>query len=331
MAPMLEIDGSLGEGGGQVLRTSLSVAAVLGKKVRVYNIRAGRENPGLRPQHLAACRLVAKVCGGKLEGAVPGSSEIVFEPGQPKGGRYSFDIGTAGSVTLLLSAVLPVLLTAKVPSEISVRGGTHVSGAPTYDYFAAVFLPALAAFGAHATAEMKSCGFYPKGGGEAVMRVQPCNLSGHAFAKGKHGKIGYSIVCSNLPPHVPERQEGKIRAAFFGKEILGEAKSFQGLSAGNAVTLWSGNFGASCLGQQGRRAEEVALEACQSLALEISGSASVDSHLADQLLPYAALAEGRTSYSALRFSGHLKTNAEVLHRMTGRNIRLADEHGIEVF
>ena len=258
---MLEIDGSIGEGGGQVLRTALSVACVLGKPVRITNIRAGRETPGLRAQHLTVCKLLAEITGGKLSGASLGSSEITFSPGKISGGGYSFDIGTAGSCTLLLQSALPVLLSAKGECLLKIRGGTHVRGAPTYDYFSEVFLPAVKKFGAECGAKMLKAGFYPKGGGEIEVRCSPSKFVGAGFAPEQHKAARYRIISSGLPAHVAQREEEKIREVLPGIQIAGEKVTVQSACAGNAITIWSGSSGASSLGEAGVSAEKVAQEA----------------------------------------------------------------------
>lgn len=328
---MIEIDGSVGEAGGQVLRTALSVACVLRKPVRIFNIRAGRGNPGLRAQHLTVCRLLAQITGARMQGASLGSQEIIFEPGEISGGEFSFDIGTAGSCTLLLQSALPVLLSAKGECTLKIRGGTHVAGAPTYEYFSEVFLPAVKKFGAKCEAKMLKAGFYPKGGGEVEVRTLPSEFSGCEFAVQKHGKARYRIVSSGLPAHVAQREENEIVKKLSGFVLEGRAEEVRAACAGNAITIWGGPFGASSLGEVGVSAEKVAQGACESFLSEANSGAAVDSHLADQLLVYAALAKGKTAFSTPKTTSHLSTNAEVLRSMTGRNIILGSEGKAEVF
>lgn len=328
---MLEIDGSTGEGGGQVLRTALSVACVLGKPLRVNNIRAGRENPGLRAQHLTVCRLLAKITGGKLSGADIGSQEIAFAPAKISGGEFIFDIGTAGSCTLLLQAALPVLLSAPEPCSLRIKGGTHVRGAPTYEYFSEVFLPAIRRFGAVCESELASHGFYPKGGGEIIVRTKPSKLSGCKIEKENSGQARYSIISSSLPESVAAREEKVLKETLGGEfELQGKASVVPSPCAGNALTVWSGAHGGCAIGERGKPAEQVAREACDDFVSGLENG-SVDSHLADQLLIYAALAKGGTGFSAHEFTSHAKTNAEVLRQITGRNIILGDAGKIEVF
>jgi RNA 3'-terminal phosphate cyclase (ATP) len=329
---MIELDGSIGEGGGQVLRTALSVACVQGKPIRISNIRAGRQNPGLRPQHLTVCRLLAEITGAKMQGAEIGSTEITFEPGAISGGKFSFDIGTAGSCILLLQSALPVMLCAKEECALEITGGTHVRGAPTYEYFSNVFLPAIAKFGVRSTATLEKFGFYPKGGGKIVVKTSPAKFVGCEIAPEPHKQVEYSIITSGLPPHVAEREEKKIQHALHaaGIKCTGEKKAVMTDCAGNAVSLFSGTIGSSSLGEAGKPAEKVAGEACEAFVSEAKSGAAVDSHLADQLLLYAALAEGGTKFSTSKFTSHLETNAQVLRNLTGRDIILGGEGKVEV-
>ena len=324
---MLEIDGSMGEGGGQVLRTALSLACVLRQPVRISNIRAGRPKPGLAAQHLTVCRLLSEISCAKMEGASLGSTVLSFEPGEISGGNYKFNIGTAGSCALLLQAALPVLAHAAHPSSLEITGGTHVSHSPTFEYFSNVFLPAAQKFGVRAEAGMPRAGFYPKGGGMVLLSVEPSKLLGCKLEQQK-APVQYSIISSSLPPHVLQREEAEVKKAF--PEASGVAREAEADCAGNAVTVWSGAFGASALGERGKPAEKVASEACGSLAQGLESICAVDAHLADQLLLYAALAKGKTEFSTPEFSSHLRTNADVIRAMTGRNIILGSDRVVAV-
>ena len=324
---MLEIDGSQGEGGGQVLRTALTLSCVQGKPVSITNIRAGRSKPGLAAQHLTTCHLLSKICNAKMEGATIGSTALTFFPGKISGGNYKFNIGTAGSTTLLLQAVLPVLAHAEHPSSLEIIGGTHVSHSPSFEYFSDVFLPAARKFGVRASAKMHRAGFYPRGGGKVSLDSAPSKFQGCTFIPEKH-PIKYSIISSSLPLHVLQREEAEVKKLFPG--ATGEARAEDADCAGNALTVWGGAFGASALGEIGKPAETVAREACDFLAQGIKSGCSVDSHLADQLLIHAALASGKSEFSAPEFSSHLRTNADVIHAMTGRNIILGNDRTVSV-
>lgn len=324
---MIEIDGSTGEAGGQVLRTALSVACVLEKDVRITNIRKGRSVPGLRAQHLTACNLLAKITGAKMQGGRIGSTEIVFEPGKISGGDYKFDIGTAGSCTLLLQAALPVLAHAKKECTLEITGGTHVQHAPTFEYFSNVFLPAVRKFGVDANVEMERAGFYPKGGGKMILKTKHSQLNGCVLEK-ENDAVHYSIISSGIPSHVMEREEDAVKKIF--PDAQGKKENAAAASPGNALTAWSGMHGASSLGEIGKPAEKVAKEACDALSDSLQSGAAVDAHLADQLLIHAALAVGKTSFTAPKFTSHLSTNAEVLRLMTGRNIILGNGSEVAV-
>ena len=177
MKELITIDGSMGEGGGQVLRTSLSLAAITGHELALAKIRAGRDKPGLKRQHLTCVRAVAEICGAKVKGDEVGSLALEFAPGKIKAGDYRFDVGTAGSVTLVAQTVIPVLLKADAPSSVTITGGTHVPFAPIWEFFAEAYLPELRRMGARVEAELESCGFYPAAGGVIKLRVWPYDES----------------------------------------------------------------------------------------------------------------------------------------------------------
>ena len=324
---MLEVDGSIGEGGGQVLRTALSLSCMLQKPVHITNIRAGRSKPGLAAQHLAVCHLLSGISGAKMSGASLGSTELSFSPGKISGGEYKFDIGTAGSCTLLLQAALPVLAHASHPSSLEITGGTHVSHSPTFEYFSEVFLPAVHKFGVRAKVEMQRAGFYPKGGGKVTLAVEPSKFHRCNFLP-EQQPVKYSILSASLPPHVLQREEKEVKKLF--PDATGVAREAQAACAGNALTVWSGAFGASSLGEVGKPAEKVASEACAELAQGLQSGCAVDAHLADQLILYAALADGESEFSTPAFSPHLKTNADVIRAMTGRNIILGNDRVVRV-
>ncbi|MEW6035946.1 MAG: RNA 3'-terminal phosphate cyclase [Candidatus Micrarchaeota archaeon] len=312
---MIEIDGSYGEGGGQVIRTSMTLSSITQNPVRITNIRANRPNPGLQPQHLTACRAVRSVCRGTLAGAEIGSRELSFEPGPIVGGRYEFDIGTAGSATLVAQTLMPILLSASKESELRIKGGTHVMKSPGYDYFENVFLPAIKLFGVDAGCRLLKAGYYPRGGGEIEVSVEPSSL--HGCASWPHDERARVLIrLGALPEHIAVREK-KVFVQNGIEEV--RVRRDETLSPGNAVTAWRGFRGAYALGERGKRAEAVAQEALDALN---AGSGDVDVHLADQLLAYAALAEGPTAYGTSAISEHLRTNAYVISRFLDRKISL---------
>ena len=308
---MIEIDGSIGEGGGQVTRTSLSLSALTGTPVRITNIRAGRDKPGLRPQHLMAVRAVRSIARGTLEGAEESACELTYTPGEIVGGKYEFNIGTAGSSILVAQTVLPILLAAKKKSNVRIIGGTHNPKAPTWDYFERVFLPALRLFGCKVSATLLRAGYYPKGGGEIELRVEPSKPAPVDIWPRESVPKGI-ISLANLPLSIAMREK-KI---FIDNRIEDvRIREEKALDQGNAVLLWRGFVGCAVLGKKGKRAEEVAKECVEGLEKE--GDADVDRHLADQLLVYAALA-GKTTFKTSLLSNHTTTSIRVIGEFLGK-------------
>ncbi|MEM4633776.1 MAG: RNA 3'-terminal phosphate cyclase [Candidatus Anstonellaceae archaeon] len=328
---MIEIDGSAGEGGGQILRVALAFSCISGKSVRISNIRAGRKNPGIAPQHLAVCNLLSKISNAQVEGARLGSTKLVFHPGELSGGNFEVEIGTAGACTLVLQAALPIMLCCKGECSLKVIGGTHVSGAPTYDYFENVLLPAIGKFGARCQARMERAGFYPKGGGSVFVKTFPSRLQGFRFLHSKPEHASYKIVSASIPEHVAKREERVLKDRLAGIGISGRIDSFNTLSPGNAITIWGGNYGASAIGERGKSAEQVANEACDSFMSEaFSANSSVDSHLADQLLIYATMAKGSSLFYPPKITSHLSTAAFLLSKISERDIRIGMDGIVEV-
>ncbi|MCX8197196.1 MAG: RNA 3'-terminal phosphate cyclase [Candidatus Micrarchaeota archaeon] len=320
---MIEIDGSFGEGGGQLFRNAIALSCVLGKPIKITNIRAGRKNPGLSFQHLAACRALAKICNAKMRGDKLGSQTLEFEPQEAEVQNCSIEIGTAGSCMLLLQAVLPVLLSAKKESILEVSGGTHVEAAPTFEYFANVFAPAAFLFGAKFSLTLVRAGFYPKGGGKIILQTFPSQLKGCKIAKtGSEAK--YSIICSRLPIEIAKREEDEILKLLAGYRTAGKITQPESSCPGNAITVWKGFVGACAVGKKGVPAEDVAAKACMDFLEQERSGAAVDCHLADQLLIIAALAKGKTEFSTPSFTMHAKTSAWLIRLMTGRNIIFSD-------
>jgi len=313
---VVEIDGSYGEGGGQILRTALALASITQKKVKIKNIRANRTPPGLKNQHLTVARALRKICRGELEGDSLGSMELRFKPGPIVGGRYEFNIGTAGSVTLLFQAVLPVLLFANKPSEITAIGGTHVKKSPTWEYFENVFLKALNYMGVEAAGKLLAPGYYPEGGGKAQLFVKPSTPKKTEFWPGG-GHVRVAIRIANLPMHIAIREKKIFFEHGFEDVSILEDKIPR---AGNAVTAWRGFVGGSSVGEKGKRAEEVANEALEDI---LKNNADVDKHLADQLMLYGALANG-IRYRTTEITEHARTNAYIIKMFVENKIKLEE-------
>lgn len=310
---MIDIDGSAGEGGGQILRTALTLSSITQKPFRMREIRKNRSSPGLQPQHLMAAISTQRVCRGDLQGAELHSTEIAFYPGNIVGGNYTFDIGTAGSAILVLQTLMPILMFAATKSVITVFGGTHLPKSPSYDYFEQVFLPAVRRFNVAAEACLNHAGYYPKGGGEVILTVEPSRLRGCTQFESQ-GPVQGMIRLGSLPSHIASRERQVLVDAKVEKIKVYEEST---LSPGNAILIWQGFKGATSLGERGKRAESVAAEACQAFAVE---TAPIDRHLADQILLYAALAEGESQYCTSQISEHFKTNLYVISQFLMRNI-----------
>jgi RNA 3'-terminal phosphate cyclase (ATP) len=303
---LIEVDGSHGESGGQIVRTSLALSAITNKPVRIFNIRAKRPNPGLAMQHLTCAKAVRSVCRGTLEKAELRSTELVFTPGKIVGGKYDFNIGTAGSVTLVAQTLIPILLQASKKSEIRITGGTHVMKSPGYDYFEKVFVPGISRFGAQVETKLMKTGYYPKGGGIIDVTVTPSELKGCTDWTSED-TVRAAIRISGLPLTIAIREKKIFVQNDIYKVYIIEEES---LSVGNAVTAWKGLRGAYVIGEKGKRAEIVAQEALDALKTD----EEVDIRLADQLLIYAALADGETTFRTSRVTEHLRTNADIIRK-----------------
>jgi RNA 3'-terminal phosphate cyclase (ATP) len=317
---MLSIDGSFGEGGGQIIRTSLALALVTGKAFRVYNVRAGRAKPGLQPQHLTAVRAAAEVGRAQVEGAAVGAREFTFVPGEVSAGQYRFPIGTAGSTTLVMQTVLPPLLTAEGPSLLTFEGGTHNPHAPPFEFIEKTFLPLVNRTGPTVTVELERYGFYPPGGGRFSVYVEP------AAAPSRLDLVERGVVlseraralCVNLRPDVCER-ELKVVSEQMGLplDLLQLDTSDNAISPGNVLTveIESENLTEvfTGVGQRGVLAEQVAARAVEEAKRYLEIGAPVGEHLADQLLIPLALAAGG-SYTTGPLTPHTTTNIEVVRK-----------------
>lgn len=336
---VVEIDGSFGEGGGQILRTSASLAVALGKGVRVFNIRANRPQRGLRAQHVTALQAVAQLCAGQLTGAQVGSERIELLPGPVTPGVYHFDIGTAGSANLVLQTLLPPLLLAQGDSQITVTGGTHNPLAPSFEYLRDVFGPLMTAMGAQSFLSMTRAGFYPAGGGEVMLQLQ--GLSGPEPLIGlnlmERGDLkfieGLSAATESLPSHIAERQAAQAMARLRQRGLRGamEQTAWPTFSPGTVVFLRA-VFGRSvagffALGQIGKPAERVADDAVDALLAYLDAPGALDPHAADQVLAIAALCPEPSRYTTTAVTQHLLTNAHVVRQLTGRSVTVEGDLG----
>lgn len=326
---LIELDGSAGEGGGQILRTALGLSAVTGKPFRITNIRANRPKPGLAPQHAKAVEAAALLCDGRAEPAPrPGVTELTFVPGAIRSGAFDLDVGTAGSVCLVLQALLPAAAFAPGPVELRLAGGTDVAWAPPADHTRFVLRPALAAMGLRFDVGVERRGYYPKGGGRVRVRVEPGPLRALRLTAPRDAEVAGISHASNLPG-VAARQADAARRTL-GEAGTGgriEVEEGRGPGPGSAITLWSGLKGGSSLGERGKPAEKVGREAAERLLTALRSPAAVDGHLGDQLVPFVALAEGPSEVTVPETTPHLETNIAVAERFTGRRFRIEPAAG----
>jgi RNA 3'-terminal phosphate cyclase (ATP) len=325
---MIHIDGSQGEGGGQILRSSLSLAICTQQPFKISNIRAKREKPGLLRQHLTAVKAATEICGATVKGAEMGSRELSFRPGPLRAGSYAFAIGTAGSTSLVLQTVLPPLLTAAGPSTVRVTGGTHNKASPPFEFLQRVFLPLLARIGANVKLELRSHGFYPRGGGQIVAHIEPFQARNplHLHERGPLLRGHAEAFVAALPIHIAQRELEVIgKALHWSTDQLLLRGLSNDVGPGNVVTLTAEHEQVSevitAFGERGMPAETVASEAAAQMRDYLAGTAPVGEHLADQLLLPMALANGG-SFTTTTLSEHLRSNALVVERFTWRRVRL---------
>jgi RNA 3'-terminal phosphate cyclase (ATP) len=325
---MIEIDGSQGEGGGQILRSSLSLSICTQQPFRIVNIRANRDRPGLMRQHLTAVKAATEICSAETLGAEIGSRELTFRPGKLLGANYSFAIGTAGSSTLVLQTVLPPLLTAAEPSTVRITGGTHNRGSPPFDFLQRAFLPLIARMGAQVELQLRRYGFYPRGGGEIVATIKPCSgLSSLTVnERGERVRAYAEAYVAALPIHIGQRE---LEVIGNGLNWSQDQLFLRGLSndmgPGNAVTITIEHERVTEVftgfGERGVRSETVAGSAVQEARDYIASNAAVGEHLADQLLLPMALGQGG-SFITSTATEHLRSNALIIERFTSKRVAI---------
>ena len=329
---MLHLDGSYGEGGGQILRTALSLSAVTGVPVRIDRVRAGRPKPGLRPQHLTAVQALARVSQAEVTGAHLGSQALTFKPRVLKAGHYLFDVaartGSAGAVSLIAQALLPPLLMAGAPSTVILKGGTHVPWSPPVHYLSRVFLPALARLGAQVGIVLERWGWYPKGGGEVALEITPASALAGVEWRTPATPLGFQALsaASQLPEHVARRQATRLAARLQGTVPV-EILPASGQDPGSFVFLWGSWAGFSALGARGKLAEQVADEVADAYQSFLKRGSALDRHLADQMLIYLALARGPSSFTTETITSHLLTNVWVIEQFLGPQFEVRGKRG----
>jgi RNA 3'-phosphate cyclase len=325
---MIEIDGSQKSGSGTILRLSVALAAIINQPLHIYNIRQNRPQPGLKHQHLEAVLAAAKLSNAQVEGAALGSRELWFVPNEIKGGNIEVEIGTAGSIPMLLLACLSICLFAANPVRLHVaKGGTDTTHAPTINYMRNVLLPTLTRMGVDADITVQKYGYYPKGMGEATMIVQP-NRRLKAIVLEDFGQLkgirGVSVCTFLADRQVAERQK-KAAQEYLSQNgykasievVNDESNPFQ---KGSSIVLWAEIdtrliVGADAIGQIGKTAEAVGKEAAEKLTTELSAKSTVDVFLADMLVPYMALAQGKSAFLTRSITEHIESDVWLLEKM----------------
>jgi RNA 3'-terminal phosphate cyclase (ATP) len=344
MSPPLEknivcIDGSYGEGGGQILRTSLTLSCMLGRPIEVINIRKARRKPGLQPQHLTAVKAAAAISHAHVRGAELSSTALRFSPGAIVGGDYFFDVserkGSAGSTSLVLQTVLLPLCFAGNPSTVTVIGGTHVPWSPSFHYLKKVFLPMLSVIGVSTDLDIEKWGWYPIGGGKIIARIIP----GKEFKpiaisdRGKSVRVTGISAISNLPRDIGVRQRDRAlkmlsqRGIDANIDIVGAPSPGKGTLIFILAEFENISAGFDALGAISKRAEEVADEACRALFEYKDTNGALDPHLADQIIPYAAFGRGTSEFTTSRVTQHLLTNIWVVKQFLDIDIQVEGKEG----
>ncbi|MDR0523399.1 MAG: RNA 3'-terminal phosphate cyclase [Candidatus Methanoplasma sp.] len=315
---MLEIDSSKGEGGGQMVRTSVALSAVTGIPTKLIRIRENRPTNGLSRQHTAAISAVASMTGSKVEGNVPGSSELVFEPGREQAGRLEIDIGTAGSISLVLQAVLLAARNHRERLTLDIKGGTNVLWAPPLDSYDMALFPLMRRMGINAEVEIVSRGFYPIGGGRAVATLDPIgDIAPLEIADlGRLKRIRGRCFAQHLPERVERDMVGACEKAMKGYGLEMEVQNGKGDSRGAGIVLAAeyenGIISSNVLTSKGRSAEQSGIDVANDLLQEMNAGSTIDVHTADQIIPYMAMARGKSSFVVSRISKHLLSQMDTL-------------------
>jgi RNA 3'-terminal phosphate cyclase (ATP) len=332
---MVTLDGSIGEGGGQILRTALGLSLVTGTPFRIDRIRAGRSKPGLLRQHLTAVQAATAVGSATVEGDELHSQALTFTPSTVKPGDHKFAVGTAGSTTLVLQTILPALITANGASRITIDGGTHNPAAPPFDFLARVFLPLLARMGPRVEAVLERPGFYPAGGGRIVVTIEPPETGTLAplvlDTRGDTVTRRAVAIVANLDPRIGHRELHAARGRLGWEEGAAEFElrmMDQSSGPGNVLLIEVGSAHVTEVftefGMHGVRAEQVAHKAVRDVRRYLAAGVPVGSHLADQLLLPMAMA-GAGSFRTTTLTPHARTNIEVIQRFLDVAIEACDE------
>jgi RNA 3'-phosphate cyclase len=337
----VEVDGSFGEGGGQILRTAVCFSMVLGVPIHVSKIRAGRRIPGLRPQHSATIKILGKICSAEVEGADVGSTELRFSPGVVESSRGTFDLGTAASIPLVLQAVIPAVSLMGNSYDLDLVGGTDVPWSPTSDYIDAVVSPAMRAVGIGFSFEVGRRGYYPNGGGRARVHVDPCDhvepmqlSTKREMGEAETNVVSLASRCGKLPVSVAERQARAAVSALRarGVEVSKKDVSLEdSVSAGSSILVSQVGdgfyLGGDSIGARGRPAELVGRDASESFLAAFVSGARADVHLADMLGPVLCLSDAPSAVLIPYVTEHLRTSLHVATQFTAASYEFEQRGG----
>jgi RNA 3'-terminal phosphate cyclase (ATP) len=334
---LITLDGSHGEGGGQILRTALTLSLLTGRAFRLVKVRANREKPGLRPQHLTALTAAAELGGAEVRGASVGSRDLTFRPGPYSPRDLSFDIGTAGATALVLQTLhLPLALRADSPVRLTLTGGTFNTKAPSYPFLETTWRDHMAALGAPVALAMPEAGFYPRGGGRLDAWIEPAALRPLTLKnRGRLLRITGTAGVARLPESVAARMRARAEERLLDHglaDVVIDLADWRALSPGAAIRLTAEHEGVAPatfvgLGERGKPAEAVADEAVDELLSFEDAPAAIDPHSADQLLIPLALAPGRSEYTVTDVTEHLRTNARSVAAFLDREITVEEPEG----
>ena len=330
------IDGSTGEGGGQILRTSLALSCITGKSLHIENIRAARRNPGLAKQHLSCVQAACQICNGQCQGAALGSRVLDFQPGLVQGGDFYFDIGSAGSASLVIQTVLPALFLADKSSTVTVTGGTHNPLAPPFDFLCETFLPVIAMAGFRGNCKLIKHGFFPAGGGKITFDIQPWQKNTHQTIDlcelGKERQIYARIYTAQLAEHIAQRQRKLLRQSKLEIQNFEHIEVTDSDGPGNCVMIRVCNGGrttvSTAFGMRGKPSQKVVGEVVNLAEDFLAGGAAVDRFLADQLLIYMVMSK-TGCYTTNELSSHLLTNMEIIKKFL--DVNFCVEHSAQVY
>ena len=330
---MIEVDGSYGEGGGAILRITTALSAVTSKAVHITNIRSGRPKPGLMPQHLNAVKAVADLSGASVSGLELGSTELFFNPNKIKGGDFKIDVGTAGSITLILQAFMIPAVFADSPVKITIIGGTDVRWSPSIDYLINITLPVLKLMGYDAKPKLVQRGHYPRGGGifeleiNPVKKLRPLNICELNFTS--INGISHAV---KLPEHIAVRQansaEQVLSKAGYESKIKIE-HSQRAMGPGSGILLWTNGItsvSGNSIGEPGKKAEKIGYEAANDILYNISRNSAVDGYMGDQIIPYLALA-GNSTIKTSELTQHSVTNIHVTEKFIDKKFHVKGSIG----